>query len=478
MSEHLTSQSIELFRKGLMSPVELLQAGDHLSACPACREQAAGRMVMDKVFNSLNADLNSAGALEASTHLSYEQTAAYVDQRMDDVEREIANSHLQLCEECKEDVRDLSAFRATLNRETERQQLSQPARQEKETALRQPLGLWQRLRPLGLLAFALLIATVLISLFFLSRPRRTGQTLVAQSSPTTPNPTISTSPARTPAPTSPSPSVGPTSQPVKTPTEGPAQPAGTQSTGANSRPNKPGSGTGTSAPPPAEMRIALRDRGGRVMIDGAGRLAGLGPLTPAAQRAVRDALEKGVLETPATLRQLIGQTETLLGSSNQRITFSLSSPVGTIVRSDRPALSWQPLEGASSYTVAVFDSDFNRVAQSPPLLSTGWVLPQPLRRGGSYRWQVTALKDGKEIVAPVAPAPEARFGILDQPAAERLERAEEEGRNSHLVRGVLAAQAGLLDEAEREFKALLDANPRSPIARKLLHNVQKMRRSK
>jgi hypothetical protein len=461
-----------------MSPVELLQAGDHLSACPACREQAAGGVVIKRVFNALNADLKSAALEEASTHLTYEQTAAYVDQRLDDVEREIVNSHLQLCQACKDDVRDLSAFRATLNRETESQPLSQPARQERFNALRPSLNLWQRLRPLGLLAFALLIATVLVSLFFLSRPRRTSQPLVVQSNPNAPTPTISTSPAQTPAPTSPTPPVGPTSQTGKPANESPAQLTGTQSTGANNRSSKPASKPGTSAPLPAEMRMALMDGGVRVTIDGAGRLAGLGPLTPAAQRAVREALEKGVVETPANLRQLIGQSETLLGSSDQRIAFSLSSPVGTIVRAERPRLSWQPLEGAASYTVAVYDADFNRVAQSPPLSSTEWVLPQPLRRGGSYRWQVTALKDGKEIVAPVAPAPEARFGILDQPAADRLDRDEEEGRNSHLVRGVLAAQAGLLDDAEREFQALQDANPRSPIARKLLHNVQKLRRSK
>jgi hypothetical protein len=215
-----------------------------------------------------------------------------------------------------------------------------------------------------------------------------------------------------------------------------------------------------------------------VTIDNEGRIAGLSSLAPDEQRAVRDALDKGALETPASLRQLIGQSETLLGGSDEGVTFSLSSPVGTIVRSDKPVLSWQSLEGASSYTVAVFDSDFNRVAQSPPLSSAEWTLPQALRRGVTYRWQVTAIRDGKEIVAPVAPAPEARFRILDQPALDQLTRAEESNRKSHLVRGVLAAQAGLLDDAEREFNALLNANPRSLIARKLLRNVRKLRAPK
>jgi hypothetical protein len=470
VSEHLTSQSIERFRNKLMSPMELLQAGDHFAVCSACREQAAGDVATGRLFNSFNADLKRAVAEEASAHLTYEQTAAFVDQRLDDVEREIANSHLQLCHECAEDVRDLSAFRATLNRETEQRKdaaiKTTPTAQTVSTEkLDQPRGahaFWQRLRPLGALAFALLIVTILVSLYLLSRPRRTQGPLVVQSNPTPLNPpvspTVSTSPSIMPAPASASPTIGPT-PPLMT----------------NSRSGKTNSATVTPAPSTAETRIALRDNNGRVTINDEGRIAGLSSLAPDEERAMRDALNKGALQAPASLRQLNGEAETLLGGSNQEVAFSLLSPVGTIVRSDRPGLRWQPLEGASNYTVAVFDSDFNRVAQSPPLSTAEWVLPQGLRRGVMYRWQVTAIKDGKEIVAPVAPAPEARFRILDQPALDHLTHAEEGNRNSHLVRGVLAAQAGLLDDAEQEFKALLAANPRSAVARKLLRNVRRLR---
>jgi hypothetical protein len=477
LSEHLTSQSIERFRKGLLSPPELLQAGDHLAACPACLERATGAEILDQVFNSFNADLKSAEAETGSAHLSYEQLAAYVDQRMNDVEREITSSHLQLCHECKEDARDLSTFRAGLNRQTERQPIAeaQPATSEDSAALRRTFGWWQRLRPLGVLAFALLMAVVLVSLFLLSRPRRTGPTLLVQSNPTPLDQTVLSSPAPV-LPASTSPTVGPAPQPSTRPPDGPAPPLGAQSPGANSRPGKSRMVGVTHAPSIAEIRIALKDNGGRVTIDGQGQIAGLGPLQPAEQHAASEALKKGLLETPASLRQLIGKPETLLGGPVGSIAFALSSPVGTVVRSERPKLSWQPLAGAASYTVAVFDSDFNRVAQSPPLSSTEWVLPQALRRGGSYSWQVTALKDGKEIVAPMVPAPEARFRILDQFAADRLTRAEQASRNSHLMRGVLAAQAGLLDEAEDQFQALLKANPRAPIARKLLRNVQRLRR--
>lgn len=48
---------------------------------------------------------------------------------------------------------------------------------------------------------------------------------------------------------------------------------------------------------------------------------------------------------------------------------------------------------------------------------------------------------------------------------------------SHLTLGVLYAQAGLLDDAERELQLLLRANPQSALAQKLLRGVRAKRRS-
>jgi lipopolysaccharide biosynthesis regulator YciM len=41
-----------------------------------------------------------------------------------------------------------------------------------------------------------------------------------------------------------------------------------------------------------------------------------------------------------------------------------------------------------------------------------------------------------------------------------------------LVLGLLYARAGLLDEAEREFRALREANPNSELAHRLLKQVR------
>jgi hypothetical protein len=91
---------------------------------------------------------------------------------------------------------------------------------------------------------------------------------------------------------------------------------------------------------------------------------------------------------------------------------------------------------------------------------------------------VTATADGKEILSPTAAAPEAKFAVLGQDEAEELERARLSVPDSHLTLGVLYARAGLLDEAEREFRLLVEANPKSPAASKLLRSLRELRRAR
>ncbi len=62
--------------------------------------------------------------------------------------------------------------------------------------------------------------------------------------------------------------------------------------------------------------------------------------------------------------------------------------------------------------------------------------------------------------------------------ANAIETAKKKYGNSRLLLGILYADAGMLDEAEREFQALLKKNPGSALARKLLRKVQIRQSSK
>jgi hypothetical protein len=90
--------------------------------------------------------------------------------------------------------------------------------------------------------------------------------------------------------------------------------------------------------------------------------------------------------------------------------------------------------------------------QSETLTSTEWSPSQPLPRGSVFVWQVTALKDGKEIVAPIAPASEARFYVLGEEALRAAELVERMPPDSRLARGLTYARIGLLDDAARDSK--------------------------
>jgi hypothetical protein len=161
-----------------------------------------------------------------------------------------------------------------------------------------------------------------------------------------------------------------------------------------------------------------------------------------------------------------------MGGGDPGVAFGLVTPVGKVVLSDRPQLRWKPLDGADSYVVKVYDSNYQEVAASQPLKTTVWNVDKTLKRGGLYQWQVTANKGGEEIKSPVRPAPDARFRILEASAAAEIESAKRQAGNSHLLLGTLYANAGLTEDATREFQALVKENPNSELAKKLLRKVQ------
>ena len=245
--------------------------------------------------------------------------------------------------------------------------------------------------------------------------------------------------------------------------------------------------TGTEKPPPSsqqrqprnapEIIVSLTEGNRKITLDKQGLLTGLEGVPLPIQRAVKTALSGKEMERPETLNELTTPRITLLDQSSKDMPFTLRSPFGVVVISDRPTFHWQPLLGATSYTVSVFDSNFSRVAKSETQSTTQWTTTTPLQRGRIYFWEVTALKDGQEVISPVAPAPRAQFKTLEEEKMREINQVKRGRAGSHLVLGVLYARAGLLDDAEREFQLLVKANPHSEAARMLLSRVRSWKRS-
>ena len=227
--------------------------------------------------------------------------------------------------------------------------------------------------------------------------------------------------------------------------------------------------------PPPSMVVQLKDGGSYIGLDSAGRLTSPLVFDPGDEKKIKDALVSKRIEPPAVLALLSSPQGTLLGPAGARPDLQLIAPLATAVPSDRPVFRWQPTLQASSYIVSIYDSRYGKVAQSPPLTQNEWQADRPLPRGQIYTWQLTANVKGKLVRAPLPPAPEARFQVLPQAEAEQLEKTRSQHPDSHLLLGLLYAQAGALDDSTRELTALLAANPGSGAAKELLASVQQLR---
>jgi hypothetical protein len=419
MYQHPTEQQLMEYRRRNLAPDAFLVVHGHVSECARCAALCyePGQALAD--HQTLLAALTPA-ADEPPYHLTTEAAANYVADGLDESDREAAATHLEVCAECAATVTRLRAAR----------EVSAPARAGNRWQL------WP-VRPLQLAAAVLLLAVLLGAAWLLFRPRN-AQTpeLAGHDIP--------------PAQANEAPPPGTNWQPAPSP-----QPEPTREQSAR-------------------IVVALNDAGRQITLDAQGHLAGLEQLPEELRTQIKSALVTQRLARAPALDELNSEAGVLRGGGQQDgLPFRLVAPLGVVVESDRPTFRWQPLAGADRYNVTVTDDNLNEVAASGPVTATSWRVPRSLARGRVYSWQVTAhKKDGQAVTSPVLPAPPAKFQVLAQKQLRELRDARKLYPDSHLTLGVLYAQAGLLDDAAREFQALARANPRSDVARKLFGEVR------
>jgi hypothetical protein len=223
------------------------------------------------------------------------------------------------------------------------------------------------------------------------------------------------------------------------------------------------------------VTASLEDNGRKIQLDGRGILVGLEELPEASRSLVRNVLTTKTLSKPEVLDKLTAPSIRLMDPTARENTFGLLGPSGTVIATDRANLRWQALAGATSYTVSVFDADFNRVTRSTPQTATQWTTPA-LRRGMIYSWEVVAVRDGQEVRSPVAPEPTAQFKVLEEENLRELANLKKYSPISHLALGLTYARFGLLAEAEGQLQILARENPNSPVTTRLLRTVQEWRK--
>lgn len=425
--EHLTQKQVEDYSRNNLTATELLAVSDHLDECDLCRRQVEAGLNGDGAFFALHDETFGEDGL-SSAHLTVEQTGEYVDKNLSGEALQVVTDHLGSCEQCALAVEDLRAFRNEIAPALDREYRPAEIPVATGSSWRERFVSLFRVSPVPAFGGAALAVIFLMFIGWvvwrMPKNERREEVVVV-----------------------PSPSLQPTPAPVP-----------------------------SIQPEPVPVVAQLNDGAGVVSLDQQGKLSGADNLPAGYQDLMKKALTGQRIEKSSQLQGLTRPGSELMGSGDQGREFSVLEPGGNVLMSDRPAFRWTKMEGATGYVVEVYDDQFKLVSSSPQVESLSWTATQALQRGRVYSWQVKAIKDGQETTSPRPPAPQAKFRVLDQAKVNELARAKRAYGSSHLALGLLYAEAGLLKEAEAELRLLRRANPDSEIAKRLLGQIQAMRR--
>jgi hypothetical protein len=439
MSTHLSTKQVEDYVERTLPRAEMARADEHINGCEACYRQFLNEFQAWRRF-PIEIDLEELAGLKG-WHLQGEELKAYVEGRMDELDLDYANLHLQDCAWCREEVDNFSEFTAKLDYYLSKRH--SPAKQPSAWNKYHPNlsavpGDWKPAR-LGSAAAALILLLLIsaAAVWSVLRPKTPGREATV-SEPSRKDDSLVVS-----------------------------APPGTQAA-VTARPAQPGSSDTNKR----QEQISNPSRNGRQSRS----LPSDAAISQAKRKEVRSrqeveiALPAGDLVLPPVIEVFDRSPVVLRGDDNKGDSFNVISPYSTVIGVDQPTFRWTALSGASSYTVSVYDSDLNLIKTSGPLTGTQWSLPIRLGRGVIHTWIVTALKNGREILAPTLPS-RAEFKVIEYSEWVKLIRTVKQA-HSGVQRGALYAKAGLLDEAEREFRHYLTLYPADETAKKLLQTVR------
>ena len=434
MSLHLSEQDLKRYLNRDLSPADILALDDHLRNCVSCqteaREDPEIQNAIELVLSQLRADTD-----RGDSHLLYQEMADYVDNTLSDVEREIADGHLDYCQNCKVEVEDLVRARARLS-----------LLPDKLYSPREVPNLWQRLAALWQLpsiripaqAAAVIVLVALIAWAVILYSQKHAEEARIQSGQKD-KVVAGSSPSRSP-------------ESITTDRSSPEQESN------------------------ARLVVDLIDGDHHVTLNSEDKLLGLESASVQTQNKVLSALKSGRVGSPSFMAELKGRSGRLMGTGSSDS--GLLNPIATAVESRTPTFRWRAIDGAESYAVTIYGSDAKKVIASGPLTKTKWTVSTPLERGRIYSWQVRATRKGDEVLMPPPAAPEAKFRVVDAAKAEELAQIRHSNTRSHLMLGLAYANAGLLEDSARELRKLVAANPKSLVARSLLRSVENQKGSR
>ena len=411
LNNHLSTSQLNALVLGRLSREEFESSTHHLATCEQCDSEFTNRLIDQATIRNFDLSLEF---WFRHDHPDIQQLNAMAGGKVDSESKEIIETHLNICQSCRDNV---GRFRQ------ERQTDNLPKHQELFRFGRR--FSWQSSYAVA----ALLLVTIAIFSFLIIVNKKPGLTNSAPKEVATITPENFPSPSGGQSPLKKKEELGPIS--------------------------------------------TLNDGPNKLTIYKNGRIDGLDSIASNNREEVSQALLSGRVEAAAVLKELAPNDSALRGADNSETSFKLVYPVRQVLVDARPQFRWQNLNGASSYQVFVLDSQHRRVATSKLLGASEltWVPERSLPRGLVFTWAVTAVSRDKEVVSPSASEPEVKFAVISETDLEELKRLG--NSKSVLARALFLARAGLLTQAEVELKKLIELNPQSPLPRQLLKSVQK-----
>ena len=417
--DHLSPQLQHRFLARLLSPEETLDVIKHLRECDACRDKLSA-LRSNKPGSVLDVILPE---IPAEQHPSADSLGAYLDDDLSHPDTADLYEHLRTCELCQKVLADLKTFREELSQLPAQEYApvasvtrpsgeDLPSRWFSEGKARFLDWFNQPLAYGGVAAVAALIVVfgILIVRFPETLGIAGGQVTVADGSHRI--------------------SVGP---------------------------------NGITNPPaglPGEVLTALNNVAAPILKDA----------PPSFSPALKDNL--AVLKRAPSI---------LLGQPQSTVPFQVLSPVRTWVESVRPTFTWTKAPDATRYVVHVIvdDGTQEEAATSPVIIhatdttSCQWVPEEStaLSPGKRYRWYVTATIKDQEVDAPGIEQAQAKFALLSEQEMSRLNALRKSVQGDRLLDGLLNLNAGLLDDAQRDFEYLLADPGQSANAKNFLQRM-------
>lgn len=443
MIQHVVKPEMERFCAKTLPAAELLSIGQHIAQCEACHGQFAEELRRHNPSTGIAFTLAPDFWFQYD-HIDFDQLVGIAEKNLDDLQQEIVDIHLRACEKCREDVRSFLEFRQKTAQEM---RVSYAGIRSESVRLARPSINWWPKPALAAAALLLVITAVVLVATLL---RRRDTSIEAKKNEPS---QISATPSPTP-----SNSVNAFNPPIASGTELP----------------QPRRGVSPNATNTPTTLASLNDESGDIHLDRDRQITGLDSLPDTTRREIAESVVAEKVSRPEVLNELAAGDSTLRGN-NTGPSFNLLSPERIVIVESRPIFRWQQLPGATSYRVYVGDARGHEAATSATLSpdTAEWTPPNGLNRGQIYSWSVVAVLDGKKIVSPGSSSPEMKFQILSDSSLKQLTEIKQ--THSHLALGVFYSKVGLLADAEREFQKLVQLNPRSQVAAKLLRSVRMLR---